>query len=204
MITLCWHQLQVFRINVSGCWFQELRPDFSGQESDLLRVIKKSWFKCGLGCKGQYYLVIQVLILNQTGDVTSDSTRADMYLKMSRFYLSALSSPRQKLNSKLCLLLSLSLFFTYSIYSKNFVWKIPTSYWQRIRKTCLDFSKCILPLLSEPSLKALTKPNIFWGLKVSGSLFFLLLFFLWAHLCISRYIIINIIISRPNTGKKSW
>lgn len=32
---LCWHQLQVFRINVD-CWFQELRPDFSGQESDLL------------------------------------------------------------------------------------------------------------------------------------------------------------------------
>lgn len=30
------HQLQVFRINVLGCWFQELRPDFSGQESRLL------------------------------------------------------------------------------------------------------------------------------------------------------------------------
>jgi hypothetical protein len=30
------------------------------------------------------------------------------------------------------------------------------------------------------------------------------LFPLWVHFCISRYSIINIIISRPNIGKKFW
>lgn len=74
------HQLQVFWINVLGCWFQELRPDFSGQESRLLiEWYKKADSNEDFVEKGN--AVTQVLVLNQTGDITSNSTRADVYLK---------------------------------------------------------------------------------------------------------------------------
>lgn len=47
-----------------------------------------------------------------------------------------------------------------------------TLFQQRIKKTYLDFSKGIFPPPFESSPKALSTSNIFWGLKVSGSVFF--------------------------------